>query len=108
MQIVGAARVHALERGLGETNTIDRFRAYAPATLSSAETREITDAMQHLMRLRLGHQLDQHIRSEPTDNFVVPAQLARGDRLLLREALRTVRRLQTTLRQQFATDVIPR
>lgn len=108
MQLVGAARVHALEHGLSETNTLDRFRAEGHPAFPPRETREITEAMQHLMRLRLMHQLEQQARGEPTDNFVVPARLARGERLLLREALRTVRRVQTTLRQRFATDVVPR
>ena len=109
MQLVGAARVHALELGLSATNTVDRFRAaqgrglYAPE-----ESREIVDAAQHLMRLRLVHQLDQDARGESPDNFVVPAQLSHADRVLLREALRTVGHVQATLRERFATDFAPR
>lgn len=109
LQLVGAARVHALELGLSETNTIDRFRAaQARGLYTPSEVGEIVDAAQHLMRLRLLHQLDQHARSEVADNFVAPAQLSHADRVLLREALRTVGHVQAKMRQRFATDFVPR
>jgi CBS domain-containing protein len=109
MQLVGAGRVHALELGLRDTNTIDRFRAAeARGLYTAAEGREITDAAQHLMRLRLLHQLDQDARGESPDNFVVPARLSHADRVLLREALHTGGRVQAKLRERFATDFAPR
>lgn len=109
MQLVGAARVHALELGLWDINTIDRFRAAQDRGLYTPEEgREIIDAAQHLMRLRLVHQLDQHARGESADNFVTPAQLSHADQVLLREALRTVGHVQAKLRERFATDFAPR
>jgi CBS domain-containing protein len=105
LQLVGAARVHALELGCPETNTVDRFlAAQARGLYSSAEGGEIIDATQHLMRLRLRHQLEQDARGQAPDNFVVPAQLPHADRVLLREALRTVGHVQGKLRERFATD----
>ena len=45
MQLVGAARVHALELGLHDTNTIDRFRVSQERGLyTPGEGREIIDA----------------------------------------------------------------
>jgi CBS domain-containing protein len=109
MQLTGAARVHALELGLRETNTIDRFRAAAERGIyTETEGREIEDAAQHLMRLRLVHQLEQDARGEPPDNFVVAARLSHADRILLKEALHTVGRVQAKLRERFATDFAPR
>ncbi len=108
LQLVGAARLHALELGSSETNTIDRFRAAEARQLYTAgEAREISDAVQHLMRLRLLHQLEQLARGEAPDNFVVPAQLSHADRVLLREALRTVGWVQARIRERFATDFLP-
>jgi CBS domain-containing protein len=105
MQLTGAARVAALELGLGETNTIDRIRAAGARGLyRDDEVREIADASQHLMRLRLVHQLAQIARGETADNRVAPATLSRADRLLFVDALRTVERVQGGLRQRFATD----
>jgi CBS domain-containing protein len=104
MQLSGAARVSALQLGLAETNTIDRFRAAGERGLyTSAETREIVDACQHLARLRLAHQLECLAADVPPDNHVDPTTLSRADALLLRDALRTVEHVQAGLRERFAT-----
>lgn len=105
MQLAGAARLHALELGLAETNTIERFRVAGERSLYlEDQVREITDAYQHLMRLRLVHQLDQLARGEPPDNYIDPYRLSHADHLLLRDALKTVRRIQADLRDRFVTD----
>jgi CBS domain-containing protein len=107
LQLVGAGRLHALELGLAETNTIDRFRAAGARGLyRDEEVREITDALQHLMRLRLRHQLDQIERGQPPDNHVNPRHLSHADRLLLREALRTVNRVQAGVGDRFMTSMM--
>jgi CBS domain-containing protein len=105
MQLAGTARLLALELGLAETNTIERFRVAGERSHYRAdEIREITDAYQHLMRLRLVHQLDQLARGEPLDNYVDPYRLSHADHLLFRDALKTVRRVQAGLRDRFVTD----
>jgi CBS domain-containing protein len=107
IQLVGAARVHALEFGLAETNTRARFEGAAERNLySAAEVREITDAHDHLLRLRLAHQLAQIERGEAPDNYVNPAHLSHADAVLFREALFTVRRVQAGLRDRFQTDLL--
>ena len=109
LHLVGAARVVALEQGIAATGTIDRFQAAAAAGLyGEAEAREIIDAYQHLLRLRLVHQLEQAARGEPVDNHVDPARLSRADALLFRDALRTVARVQAGLAERFATDLVGR
>ena len=108
LQIVGAARLLALQLGLGATNTIERLReAAARDALVAAEVDAITDAFQHLMRLRLRHQLAQIQRGDTPDNYVTPDTLSHADALLFRDALRTVRRVQASIRERFATDFIP-
>jgi CBS domain-containing protein len=107
LQLVGAARLHSLALGLGETNTVDRFRAAAArGVYHDDEVREVTDAYQHLMRLRLVHQLEQAADSEPMDNDVDPKRLTRADRLLLRDALKVVTRVQAGIRERFATALV--
>ena len=104
-QLVGAARVDALELGLPETNTITRFRqAGARGVYTAEETREITDAYRLLMRLRLVHQLERLTAGAEQDNHIDLRTLSRGDALLLRDALRTVERVQGGLRLRFVTD----
>jgi CBS domain-containing protein len=105
LQLVGAARIHALELGLAETGTAERFLAagdrgiYAPA-----DARQIVDAFEDLLRLRLEHQLACVSAGRPPDNYVQLDRLSRRDDLLLREALRTAGRVQARLRERFATD----
>jgi CBS domain-containing protein len=107
LQLVGAGRVATLELGVTETNTVERFRAASARGLyAPAETREITDAYQHLVRLRLVHQLEQLAAGAPPDNYVVPSRLSRADALLFRDALKTVERVQAGIRARFATDLL--
>jgi CBS domain-containing protein len=105
MQLTGAARVAALELGLAETNTIDRFRTAAARGLyTPAEAGEIIDACQLLLRLRLQHQLARLAAGAPADNHLDPRTLSHADGLLFRDALGTVERVQAGLRARFSTD----
>jgi CBS domain-containing protein len=107
LQLVGAARLHALALGSDETNTVDRFRAASVAELYPEEQcREITDAYQHLTRIRLVHQLACLERGEPPDNHVNPRRLSHTDALLFLDALKTVTRVQAGLRERYATDFL--
>jgi CBS domain-containing protein len=107
IQLVGAARIHTLELGLEETNTVDRFRAASANGLyRDDEAREITDAFQHLTRLRLLHQLACLARGESADNHVRASALSRADAILLLDALKTVQRVQAGVRERFRTDLV--
>jgi CBS domain-containing protein len=105
--LVGAGRVHALAQGLGETNTVDRFRASAArGAYTETEVRDIIGAYQHLLRLRLVHQLGQLDRGQEVDNHVRVDQLSRADTVLLRDALRIVTEVQRRVRDQYGTDLL--
>jgi CBS domain-containing protein len=105
LQLVGAARVHALELGLLETGTAERFAAAGGRGLyTPAEVTEVVDAHGDLLRLRLVHQLACLREGRPADNRVDVRHLSHRDQLLLHEALRTVGRVQGKLRERFATD----
>lgn len=104
MPFVGAGRVHALELALPEVSTVDRFReAGARGLYTPSETTEITEAFQHVQRLRLVHQLAQLERGSMPDNLIEHPRLSRADGLLLRDAFRTVTRVQEGLRERFPT-----
>ena len=108
LQLVGAARVHALALGLDETGTIERFRAAGAHGLYPPDTViEIADAYEDLLRLRLAHQLARLRTGLAPDNHVEVRRLSHRDQLLLREALRTAGRVQAGLRERFATDFAP-
>ena len=105
LQLVGAARVHALELGLLETGTAERFVAAGGHGLyTQAEVTEVVDAHGDLLRLRLVHQLACLREGRAADNRVSVRDLSHRDQLLLQEALRTVGRVQGKLRERFATD----
>jgi CBS domain-containing protein len=106
-QLVGAGRVHALAQGLDETNTVDRFRASSAGGIhTEAEVRDIIGAYQHLLRLRLIHQLGQLDRGEAVDNHVRVDGLPRADAVLLRDALRIVAEVQQRARHHYGTDLL--
>jgi CBS domain-containing protein len=108
LQLVGAGRLYDLALSLGQTNTIDRFRAAAArGVYKEAAVREIADAHQYLMRLRLVHQLDNLARGETPDNYITPSRLSRAEAVLVREAMRTVAGVQAEIRERFATDFVP-
>jgi CBS domain-containing protein len=107
LQIVGAGRLHALECALAATNTVERIQAAGERGLYTPPvTREITDGYQHLLRLRLVHQLDQLARNEAPDNYVDPSRLSHADAVLFKDALKTVSHLQAAIRNRFATDLM--
>jgi CBS domain-containing protein len=107
-QFVGAGRVHALEFGLAEMNTIDRIRAAGQrGVYTEDEVLEIVDAYQFLMRLRLAHQLALIEQGVPPDNRIDPKRLSRTDAVLLREALRTVEHLKTRVSRRYRVGSLP-
>jgi CBS domain-containing protein len=107
LPLASAARLHALELGIDATNTVDRIRAAGARGLyREDETREITDAFQHVTRLRLVHQLDRLAHGASPDNAIRPDRLSRADALLLRDALRTVQRVQSGVRERYKTELM--
>jgi CBS domain-containing protein len=106
VQLVGAARLAALELGLEETNTVERVQAAAACGLYAGQEGEITDAHQLLMRIRLVHQLGQLAAGIPVTNHLDPRRLSHADALLFRDALKTVGRVQAQIRERFATDLV--
>jgi len=108
IQLVGAARVHALELGLAETGTAERFLAAGARGLCTPEDATVSvDAYEDLVRLRLLHQLACLREGRPPDNYVDPHRLSHRDQLLLRDALKTAGHVQAMLRERFATDFAP-
>jgi CBS domain-containing protein len=106
--LVGAGRAHALEFGFSDLNTLDRMRAAARlGVYTDDEFREIVDAYQLLMRLRLVHQLALVERGAVPDNWIEPTHLSRAEMVLLREALRTVERVKARVRKRYGVGSLP-
>jgi CBS domain-containing protein len=105
--ITQAVRVYALSLGLPETNTVERLAGIeARQALTPPEAAELREAYEAIARIRLRHQLDRLDAGAPPDNLVDPRALGKADRLLLREALRTVGWLRWYVAERFQTAVV--
>ena len=102
-----AMRVYALSLGARETNTMDRLKAAGEQSIfTSAEVSELSDAYEVIARLRLVHQLARLDAGAPPDNFIDPGTLGKTDRLLLKEAFKTIAWLQRGLEGRFQTGLV--
>ena len=107
LQLTGAgrARPRAGSRGDQQARTASDA-ATTQGVYEADEGREIVDAYQLLQRLRLAHQLGRLERDEPPDNRLTSSACPTPTSLLLRDALRTVTRVQESLRVRYATDLL--
>ena len=106
LQLVAAARIHALELGLPDTSTVSRFHSAAAAGIyDPTTTDEVVEAFDHLLQVRLAAQLERLAAGMSPDNWIDPKRLSPSDRLLLRAAFDTVTRVQNTLRDRYRTDL---
>jgi CBS domain-containing protein len=102
-----AMRVYALSLGVRETNTVDRLRAVeAREAMSAAEAGDLCEAYEAISRLRLHHQLARLDAGLPPDNHLDPEEIGKADRLLLKEAFKTVGWLQRMLEDRFQTHLV--
>jgi len=109
LPVTHAMRVYALSLGVRHTNTLDRLRAAGErGLLPAAEVSEIHDAYQLVGRLRLRHQLACRDAGLPPDNFIRPRELGKTDRLLLKEAFKTIVQLERGIEDRFQTGLVGR
>lgn len=102
-----AMRVHALSLGVRETNTLDRLRvAGAREIFAAAEVAELGEAYEVISRIRLSHQLACLDAAIAPDNFIDPRALGKADRLLLKEAFKSIAWLQRGLEDRFQTALV--
>jgi CBS domain-containing protein len=102
-----AMRVHALALGVRETNTVDRLsQAGARGVFVPGQVAELREAYEIICRVRLDHQLARLDAGRSADNFVDPEALGKSDRLLLREAFKTLAWLQRDLEARFLTHAV--
>lgn len=102
-----AMRVCALSVGLRETNTVDRLVSLgARGFYSETEVKEVRDAHEIISRLRLSHQLACLDAGLPPDNSLDPRTLGKVDRMLLKQAFKTVAWLQRDIGDRFRTALV--
>ncbi len=105
--ITQAMRTYALSLGVRDTNTLDRLAgAGARGLFAASEVAEISDAYEVMARLRLRHQLECLAAGGAPDNFIDPHTLGKADRLLLKEAFKTIAWVQRHLEDRFQTALV--
>ena len=98
--IVHGVRSFSIERGIVETSTVKRIAKLAEAGALSMEfARELTQALQFLMTLRLDRQLAA--TKGLSGSLVRPAELSSMERDLLRDAFQVVKQFREINRRHF-------
>lgn len=104
--IVDAARVFALDAGIGQTNTSDRLSALCSASeQDSAIFKEMQEAFEFLTLLRLECQLRQVREGKDLSNHIAPESLTQLQRSLLKESFRASARAQALVEERFRTAI---
>jgi len=105
--VTQAMRVCALSLGVRETNTVDRLLAVGGrGLLAHGQVEELRDAYEVISRLRLSQQLACLDAGRAPDNFIDPRALRKGDRVLLKQAFKTVAWLQREIEDRFKTAMV--
>ena len=98
--IVHGVRCLAIERGIVAVSTAKRIERLAEAGALSADfARELTQALQFLMTLRLDRQLATTVGT--SGSLVRPADLSSIERDLLRDAFQVVKQFREIIRHHF-------
>jgi CBS domain-containing protein len=102
-----AMRAYALSLGVRETNTLDRLAAAgAHGLFIPSEVAELSEAWEVMARVRLAHQLACLDGGRAPDNFIDPRTLGKADRVLLKEAFKSVAWVQRHLEDRFQTTTV--
>lgn len=101
--VVDMARVHAIAHQVYEVNTAGRLAALADKkVLALKDQRNLQDALEFVMQIRLQHQCQQLGNGEAADNFVNPDALASLARKQLRDAFSIIHDGQVTVSASFS------
>jgi len=97
-QIVGFARIYAINYSIESTNTLKRIDILLEKNILNKVTHEeIVEAYNYLMQLRFRHQVSMIDRSEPPDNHVNINELTHMEKELFEKIFGQVNRLRKRL-----------
>jgi CBS domain-containing protein len=100
--LVDAIRTLALGQKVFETNTLDRISALVEKeTLTPAEADDLRDAFNVIMLTRVRHHVAVLRQGGVPDNYVNPDELSIIQRTMLKEAFKTIDRLQGLLELRY-------
>jgi CBS domain-containing protein len=100
------ARVLALSHGVRETSTLGRIETLVKnGHLPRELGREVAQAFEFLLQVKLSHQLAQVEQGRPPDNFIDPGRLSDLDKSTLRQAFGVIGSMQTFLKDMFRLNL---
>jgi len=100
--LVDAIRTLALDQRVFETNTLDRISALVEKeSLSPADADDLRDAFNVIMLTRVRHHVNILRQGGVPDNYVNPDELSIIQRTMLKEAFKTIDRLQGLLELRY-------
>lgn len=106
LPVVGFARVYALKNKLSETNTVNRLRAITKSeTINPSFLKEIINAYEFLMYLRLRLQSAKIMLNEYPDNLLLADTLNKIEKASLKTALNEIAEIYTQVRFDFEANV---
>ncbi|MDA8432051.1 MAG: DUF294 nucleotidyltransferase-like domain-containing protein [Nitrospiraceae bacterium] len=101
--VIDIARLSALESGPYHTSTLARLAGFAERDAASARcSRELEQAFEFLMSLRLSHQFRQIRDGIEPDNYIDPGGLSNVEKAVLKETFRFILSVQDTVRKKYA------
>jgi CBS domain-containing protein len=104
--IVNAARLYALDAGIEHTNTSDRLAALSSGPEKDpAIFRDLQEVFEFLTLLRIECQLRQVRDGLALSNHIAPDTLTQLQRSLLKEAFRTIARVQALIEENYRTAI---
>jgi CBS domain-containing protein len=100
--LVDAIRTLALDQKVFDTNTLDRISSLVDKEgLTRAEADDLRDAFNVIMLVRVRHHVNVVSQGGIPDNFVNPDELSIIQRTMLKEAFKTIDRLQGLLELRY-------
>lgn len=102
LPIIDMVRIHALANQLTPVNTRERIEALAKfGVMTMADSRNLQDAFELIMQLRIKNQAAQVSQGVAVDNFCNPEELTELKRKQLRDAFTVVHEGQEAIRRHF-------
>ncbi len=103
--LVDAIRTLALDQKVFDTNTLDRISSLVEKEiLTPAEADDLRDAFNVIMLVRVRHHANVLRQGGIPDNYINPDELSIIQRTMLKEAFKTIDKLQGLLELRFAVE----
>jgi CBS domain-containing protein len=100
--LIDAVRVLALDQRIFETSTIDRITRLADiGLLTQKDADNLLDAFNVIMLLRVRHHVNLMNQGKEPDNYIKPDDLSIIQRTMLKEAFKTIDKLQEILNMRY-------